>query len=190
MAEVLSVRHSDALLVVCTSRLALTANRASTSKCCVSDGSFHCNLQILNRPRKLNALNLNMVNILSKTLSSCESPDGAKLVVMKGAGDRAFCAGGDVASVYVRTGGQHWYRPSSIIHPLVYDNRCVDGVARANEAAPKGPLLSHSFFYQVIYFSLVDIVVSAKPFSLRISSLLLQEYLLNHLIATFSRVQV
>ncbi len=48
----------------------------------------------LNRPKQLNALNLSMAKQLYKQLSEYEADNDIKAVVIKGAGDAAFCAGG------------------------------------------------------------------------------------------------
>ncbi len=57
----------------------------------------------LNRPGYLNALSLEMIRILSAGLTSWAQDDSVSAVLISGAGDRAFCAGGDVKSTY-RTG--------------------------------------------------------------------------------------
>lgn len=51
----------------------------------------------LNRPKALNALNLSMVDKIYPKL--LEWKYGKKLVIIKGAGEKAFCAGGDVRAV-------------------------------------------------------------------------------------------
>uniref|UniRef100_A0A0N4V1K4 3-hydroxyisobutyryl-CoA hydrolase, mitochondrial n=1 Tax=Enterobius vermicularis TaxID=51028 RepID=A0A0N4V1K4_ENTVE len=53
----------------------------------------------LNRPRALNALNLSMVRQFYSLLKKWNSERIASLVILKGAGDKAFCAGGDVIAV-------------------------------------------------------------------------------------------
>jgi len=53
----------------------------------------------LNRPKQLNALNLNMVKQLYSQLRKWETDTNMRLVIIKGAGDKAFCAGGDVKAV-------------------------------------------------------------------------------------------
>ncbi|KAK0752055.1 crotonase [Schizothecium vesticola] len=53
----------------------------------------------LHRPEKLNALNLSMINKIEARLLEWSKSDMANVIVMKGAGDRAFCAGGDVATL-------------------------------------------------------------------------------------------
>ncbi|KAK4204234.1 ClpP/crotonase-like domain-containing protein [Triangularia verruculosa] len=50
----------------------------------------------LNRPKKLNALNGSMIRKIGPRLLEWSKSDMANVVVMKGAGPRAFCAGGDV----------------------------------------------------------------------------------------------
>jgi hypothetical protein len=54
---------------------------------------------ILNRPRTLNALTMNMIAEMRTRFTAWLADDAVKAVVIKGAGDRAFCAGGDVRAV-------------------------------------------------------------------------------------------
>ncbi|MEO0391923.1 MAG: enoyl-CoA hydratase/isomerase family protein [Pseudomonadota bacterium] len=54
----------------------------------------------LNRPKALNALNLPMIRAMMPKLTAWASDDSVKAVVIKGACEKAFCAGGDVKSVY------------------------------------------------------------------------------------------
>lgn len=53
----------------------------------------------LNRPAKLNSLNLNMVEEIIPRLQEWARSDAAKLIVLKGEGEKALCAGGDVAAL-------------------------------------------------------------------------------------------
>lgn len=53
----------------------------------------------LNRPKALNALSMGMVRELERMLPAWESDPSVQAVVIRGAGGRAFCAGGDVASL-------------------------------------------------------------------------------------------
>lgn len=50
----------------------------------------------LNRPKQLNALNLNMIKQLYSQLRKWETDSNMRLVIIKGSSDKAFCAGGDV----------------------------------------------------------------------------------------------
>jgi len=55
---------------------------------------------ILNRPKALNALTLTMVRGLRAALDAWEHDPAVTRVIVTGAGDRAFCAGGDIRSLY------------------------------------------------------------------------------------------
>ena len=54
----------------------------------------------LNRPKTLNALTMNMIEKMRQTFTDWMSHDDIKAVIIKGAGDRAFCAGGDIRALY------------------------------------------------------------------------------------------
>ena len=54
----------------------------------------------LNVPKALNALNLDTIRLLAPQLTEWANDDAIALVVLKGHGDKAFCAGGDVVSLY------------------------------------------------------------------------------------------
>uniref|UniRef100_A0A3B3SA23 3-hydroxyisobutyryl-CoA hydrolase n=1 Tax=Paramormyrops kingsleyae TaxID=1676925 RepID=A0A3B3SA23_9TELE len=53
----------------------------------------------LNRSKALNALNLSMIRHLYPQLKNWEKDSETDLVVIKGAGEKAFCAGGDIRAV-------------------------------------------------------------------------------------------
>ena len=50
----------------------------------------------LNRPQKLNAMTLAMYDDLGKAFAEAGRDDGVNVVVLAGAGDRAFCVGADL----------------------------------------------------------------------------------------------
>ena len=54
----------------------------------------------LNRPKALNALTLDMIRAMHPRLDAWEDDDALKAVLIKGSGEKAFCAGGDVRAVY------------------------------------------------------------------------------------------
>jgi enoyl-CoA hydratase/carnithine racemase len=54
----------------------------------------------LNRPQGLNAIDLNMVRQLQNLLDTWAKDDKIYAVVLRGAGEKAFCAGGDIRSLY------------------------------------------------------------------------------------------
>ncbi len=54
------------------------------------------NLITLNRPEKLNALNFGLARELDEELTQIENDDAVKVVILTGAGERAFSAGADI----------------------------------------------------------------------------------------------
>ena len=54
----------------------------------------------LNRPKALNALTLTMVRLIAAALSDWERDPAVTRVVLRGAGEKAFCAGGDIRHLY------------------------------------------------------------------------------------------
>lgn len=62
----------------------------------------------LNRPKSLNALNLDMIRKIMPQMTAWENDPHMTMVIMKGAGDKAFCAGGDIIAVTEagKVGGQ------------------------------------------------------------------------------------
>lgn len=92
--------------VVQSQYLKLIAQSASARKMSSSSNSEieftkrnHIGCILLNRPKQLNALTLNMVKVMYEYLEECERDPAIKAVVVKGAGETAYCAGGDVKSV-------------------------------------------------------------------------------------------
>ncbi|KAJ8307022.1 hypothetical protein KUTeg_015106 [Tegillarca granosa] len=53
----------------------------------------------LNRPKALNALNLSMIRKIYPQMTKWENDPHTTMVIIKGTGDKAFCAGGDVRAV-------------------------------------------------------------------------------------------
>ena len=54
----------------------------------------------LNRPAGLNAVTLPMVRMLHEQLQAWADDPDVVAVVLRGAGEKAFCAGGDIRSLY------------------------------------------------------------------------------------------
>lgn len=55
---------------------------------------------VLNRPKALNALTLNMVRLMDARLRVWAADPSVKAILIEGAGERAFCAGGDIRALY------------------------------------------------------------------------------------------
>ena len=54
----------------------------------------------LNTPQTLNGLSLEMCELLATQLGDWQADESIAMVILKGAGDRAFCAGGDLHGLY------------------------------------------------------------------------------------------
>jgi enoyl-CoA hydratase len=54
----------------------------------------------LNRPQALNALTLGMVRGLAAALDAWQEEPGVTRIIIEGAGEKAFCAGGDIRAIH------------------------------------------------------------------------------------------
>ena len=57
-------------------------------------------IMTLNTPKSLNALSVEMCQLLSQQLEQWEADEQVVALLLKGAGDKAFCAGGDIRRLY------------------------------------------------------------------------------------------
>ena len=73
-------------------------------------------LLTINRPKYLNALDIPTLLILEDALGQLERDSEVKAIVVTGAGDRAFIAGGDIADLNSRQGLAHYQEFAEIIH--------------------------------------------------------------------------
>jgi 3-hydroxyisobutyryl-CoA hydrolase len=53
----------------------------------------------LNRPKQLNALNLSMVHTILQKLIEWQDDDTVAMILIRGTGNTAFCAGGDIKTI-------------------------------------------------------------------------------------------
>jgi enoyl-CoA hydratase/carnithine racemase len=73
---------------------------------CKIDGHILCEIRngvaflTLNRPDALNSLSFEMLVELQKLLSTCALDPEVRAILIRGAGDKAFCAGGDIRALY------------------------------------------------------------------------------------------
>ncbi|EEL76527.1 Enoyl-CoA hydratase [Bacillus cereus AH676] len=54
----------------------------------------------LNRPKALNSLSYDMLQPIGQKLKEWEHDERIALIVLKGAGTKGFCAGGDIKTLY------------------------------------------------------------------------------------------
>ena len=60
----------------------------------------HIAFVTLNREKALNSLNLNMVQKMTEWLNEWDQDPNIRAVILQSAGEKAFCAGGDVRAIY------------------------------------------------------------------------------------------
>jgi enoyl-CoA hydratase len=77
----------------------------------------------LNRPEKLNALNTALVTQLEAALRELDADDGVGAIVMTGAGERAFSAGGDMNEQIASFDGEERPRPRVSASHLIREVR-------------------------------------------------------------------
>jgi enoyl-CoA hydratase/carnithine racemase len=77
----------------------MSSGAASTSPDVVVELQRHTQLITLNRPKKLNALTLEMVDALERVYRDVALDRSVSVAVLRGSGAKAFCAGGDVVTI-------------------------------------------------------------------------------------------
>lgn len=95
---------------------------------------------ILNRPKALNSLTPGIIAQMLEALNSWKTDPQVQLVIVKGSGDKAFCAGGDV----------RWVRE------VCLDGRRDEALAFWHEEYRLNTLIKH---YPKPYISLIDGIV-------------------------------
>lgn len=83
---------------------ALSLRQTSSPSSVIAEVRNHIGHLTLNRPAGLNALDLDMIRVLARQLAAWAEDDAVYAVVLRGAGDKAFCAGGDIRALH-----QAWY---------------------------------------------------------------------------------
>jgi enoyl-CoA hydratase len=117
---------------------------------------------LLNRPRVLNTLTLDMVRACTRALEDFRDDPHVHAVVIEGAGDRAFCAGGDIRALRDgqlsgdRTGVEAFFREEYALNLLIssypkpyialIDGICMGGGIGVSVHGPYRVATEHAMF--------------------------------------------
>jgi enoyl-CoA hydratase len=117
---------------------------------------------LLNRPRVLNTLTLDMVRVFTRALHDFANDPHVHAVVVEGAGDRAFCAGGDIRALRDgqlsgdRTGVEAFFREEYDLNLLIstypkpyialIDGICMGGGIGVSVHGPYRVATEHAMF--------------------------------------------
>lgn len=80
----------------------------------------------LNRPERRNALNNSLLEALTESIQQASSDPELRAIVLTGAGEKAFCAGGDLKAADNGKGSPVGSDPSRLENPLVALYRAVE----------------------------------------------------------------
>lgn len=89
----------------------------------------------IDRPEVLNALDIPTLLELEKAFESLEEDRSVRAVIVTGAGERAFVAGGDIADLNSRRGLAHYREFAEVIHRVL---RRIERFPKPTVAAARG----------------------------------------------------
>jgi enoyl-CoA hydratase len=97
-------------------------------------------IMTFNRPELLHRLDVPMMLAMEEALTELEADDEVRVIVITGAGERAFCAGGDIDDLKNRAGLAHYNQFAEIVQRLFirFENCDKPTIAAVNGLALGG----------------------------------------------------
>ncbi len=80
----------------------------------------------INRPEKLNAMDLPMIDALERAVDKADSDSEVRVLIFTGAGGKAFVAGGDISDLNSRMGLSHYQQFAERIHQVFRKIELID----------------------------------------------------------------
>jgi enoyl-CoA hydratase/carnithine racemase len=115
------------------------------------DVSDHVATVTFNRPKKMNAATVDMGEALVEAFEEIEDNDDVRVVVLTGAGDRAFCAGDDVQEAWNDPRTEQIMRKlGGIRPPMTPESTIVLGCSKPTIAAVNGLALGIGMDFAVM----------------------------------------
>ncbi|MEY9977314.1 enoyl-CoA hydratase/isomerase family protein [Lysinibacillus sp. RC79] len=74
----------------------------------------------LNRPKALNSLSTEMLKPIGEKLKEWEANDQIHLIILRGAGEKGFCAGGDIKTLYKARSSQEAFKNAEVFFEEEY----------------------------------------------------------------------
>ncbi|WP_342503777.1 enoyl-CoA hydratase/isomerase family protein [Lysinibacillus sp. FSL L8-0126] len=74
----------------------------------------------LNRPQALNSLSIEMLKPIGEKLKEWQANDQIHLIILRGAGEKGFCAGGDIKTLYKARSSQEAFQNAEIFFEEEY----------------------------------------------------------------------
>ena len=89
------------------------------SKVVRNDTKDHVTVVAIDRPKALNALDMETLKALDEAFAAAEADEDARVIIITGAGPKAFVAGGDISDLNSRQGLPHYLELAERFHEVL-----------------------------------------------------------------------